>query len=193
MAQTYEEAKAKRQEYNRKKWEQIKADPVLYAEHKAKLSAWHQANPDYERSRSKRRYEANKIPWQEKNARWFKEHREWDNERKRERYHADKEHWHKTNARNKHRAYLSPEQLEGIWERLQNGPCEICGATRADESNRGHSRMSIDHDHETNKYRGILCHRCNLGIGHFRENCEILRKAVEYLERVRAGENPVGS
>jgi hypothetical protein len=33
--------------------------------------------------------------------------------------------------------------------------------------------------------RGILCHRCNLGIGHFRDNADLAECAVAYLRRNR--------
>jgi hypothetical protein len=44
-------------------------------------------------------------------------------------------------------------------------------------------KACIDHDHETGKPRGILCRMCNLGLGHFKDSPELLRKAAEYLER----------
>ena len=53
---------------------------------------------------------------------------------------------------------------------LQNGVCAICGG----ENENGKS-LSIDHDHETGKVRGLLCHRCNLWLGvyeHNKDKCE---------------------
>lgn len=38
-------------------------------------------------------------------------------------------------------------------------------------------------DHKGDKIRGILCHLCNVGLGHFRDNKNYLQSAVEYLER----------
>jgi len=43
-------------------------------------------------------------------------------------------------------------------------------------------RMNIDHDHETNKVRGILCTGCNTGLGHLGDNVAGLKKAIAYLE-----------
>jgi len=40
----------------------------------------------------------------------------------------------------------------------------------------------IDHNHSTGRVRGILCHNCNTGLGHFRDNIEILRTTIKYLE-----------
>lgn len=53
------------------------------------------------------------------------------------------------------------------------GICESCG----DECT-----PHTDHDHETGKARGYLCSACNLGIGHFKDDPDRLRKAALYLE-----------
>jgi Recombination endonuclease VII len=45
--------------------------------------------------------------------------------------------------------------------------------------------MHLDHDHETGKFRGWLCNRCNLGIGMLGDTVEDLRQAVAYLERAQ--------
>lgn len=39
----------------------------------------------------------------------------------------------------------------------QNGRCMICNKS----SNENKKMLCVDHDHKTNKIRGILCHRCN--------------------------------
>lgn len=41
----------------------------------------------------------------------------------------------------------------------------------------------IDHDHHTNRVRGLLCSRCNTGLGHFRDEVKILARAIVYLEK----------
>jgi hypothetical protein len=66
---------------------------------------------------------------------------------------------------------------------LQNGRCAICGKV-PDE---GRS-PALDHDHETGEARGILCHHCNAGLGHFREDPDIMRKAAEYLREHKRGD-----
>jgi hypothetical protein len=41
----------------------------------------------------------------------------------------------------------------------------------------------LDHDHVTNKVRGILCHNCNLGLGNSQDNPDLLRSWAAYVER----------
>lgn len=64
----------------------------------------------------------------------------------------------------------------------QNGKCLICG-TIPDKSNKIHPRLSIDHDHAKNIVRGLLCHKCNLGIGLFKDNIDFLEAAIIYLRK----------
>ena len=54
------------------------------------------------------------------------------------------------------------------------GTCGICGSQLA--------KPNIDHCHNSRRLRGVLCSRCNSGIGQFLDSPELLRKAAEYLE-----------
>ena len=65
----------------------------------------------------------------------------------------------------------------------QNGKCKICG--RSDSGRLG--SFSVDHDHITGEIRGLLCYRCNVGLGHFGDSPVILRKAAAYLSKHRSG------
>lgn len=61
----------------------------------------------------------------------------------------------------------------------QDGKCAICETT----TNLGrYGRFHIDHDHKTGKVRGLLCHRCNRGIGLLKDDPAILDAAACYLE-----------
>ncbi len=63
----------------------------------------------------------------------------------------------------------------------QGGVCAICGGT--DESKLGH--LSVDHCHDTKKIRGLLCGKCNVALGNFKDSVANLAKAIQYLERFR--------
>lgn len=62
---------------------------------------------------------------------------------------------------------------------LQGKRCAICGITK-DKNGRD---FASDHDHETGQLRGLLCGNCNMGLGLFQDNIELLIKAGQYLER----------
>lgn len=74
---------------------------------------------------------------------------------------------------------LTPDDYDEIL-RKQNGRCAICRSDRFDK--RRHA-LAVDHDHVTNKIRGLLCRRCNQAIGAFQDNPDLLRKAAQYLEQ----------
>jgi len=64
---------------------------------------------------------------------------------------------------------------------MQDGKCAICGR-RADEVTAGRmGRLCVDHDHATDKVRGLLCMQCNVALGNFGDNVETLAKATQYL------------
>lgn len=67
------------------------------------------------------------------------------------------------------------------YERLlaeQDGLCAICFGPPDDNR-----KLSIDHCHETGKVRGLLCTRCNMGLGYFRDAPNVLESAIGYLAR----------
>lgn len=59
----------------------------------------------------------------------------------------------------------------------QGGVCAIC---RQPEGREGRS-LSVDHDHDSGVVRGLLCDSCNVGLGRFRDDPELVRSALEYL------------
>lgn len=60
----------------------------------------------------------------------------------------------------------------------QEGKCKIC--------KRDHSeftiQLAVDHSHETGKVRGLLCFTCNVGLGFFNHDTDLIEAAMNYLE-----------
>lgn len=63
--------------------------------------------------------------------------------------------------------------------REQGGGCAVCGSERKKNG----SSLQVDHSHETGAIRGILCYRCNIGLGYFKDNIILLEKAKNYLQK----------
>ena len=78
---------------------------------------------------------------------------------------------------------LSSEQYRHLVV-AQNSKCAIC---LREESIQGKHKkvkdLAIDHDHSTQVVRGLLCQRCNTGLGAFTDSPALLRAATQYLER----------
>lgn len=74
---------------------------------------------------------------------------------------------------------LSKEEYLKLFE-IQDNKCAICGC-KFDEIKKGY----VDHNHLTNRVRGLLCTKCNSLLGFAEDNIEILRKAIDYLEKYK--------
>lgn len=59
----------------------------------------------------------------------------------------------------------------------QDYSCKLCGSS--DPGGRG--RFHVDHNHQTGKVRGLLCHHCNLGLGHLKDSPKLLSAGLTYL------------
>lgn len=66
--------------------------------------------------------------------------------------------------------YGAPAEKSG-----QPGDCELCGDPVRS--------LKLDHDHNTCRFCGFICHPCNIGLGSFREDPLRLQLAIEYLKR----------
>lgn len=78
---------------------------------------------------------------------------------------------------------ITVDQYERLVQ-VQNNLCAICELPELTKHHQGGTlrRLSVDHDHATGKVRGLLCRTCNMAIGNFKENIEIMKKAIAYME-----------
>lgn len=62
----------------------------------------------------------------------------------------------------------------------QGGKCAICGIKESDLVGRK-KYLCVDHNHKTGHIRGLICDKCNRGIGLLQDSINILEKAIGYL------------
>lgn len=67
----------------------------------------------------------------------------------------------------------------------QGGVCAICGDEERviRRAKSGKEMLAVDHCHDTGKIRGLLCFKCNTGIGALGDSVEGLERALSYLRR----------
>lgn len=81
----------------------------------------------------------------------------------------------------KSRYNLSKEDYNKMLS-AQNNVCAICGGN---DPKSKHGYFVVDHCHASGKVRALLCHNCNAGLGHFRDNISYIEAAIEYLNANR--------
>lgn len=119
-------------------------------------------------------YRSNCKDCQAKSARqWFADNSERANENRRR--------WNLEN--------LYGLTVEGYDQMLANqgGVCAICGNGEPTAHGRTGTqfRLAVDHDHETGRVRGLLCQKCNRSIGLLDDDVDLLKRAIDYLQKGR--------
>ena len=90
--------------------------------------------------------------------------------------------WEEENPNKMRNAYLkwkygiTLEMYNSLFEE-QKGLCAICFEEPKKQN------LGVDHDHVSGKIRGLLCSTCNSGIGLFKEDTLLLKKAIEYISK----------
>ena len=72
---------------------------------------------------------------------------------------------------------ISIEQYDMLFN-SQHGVCAICSKPQRDNR-----KLFVDHDHETNKVRGLLCDKCNFILGLSGESPSVLQEGINYLAK----------
>lgn len=154
---------------------------------KAKLrtAEWRESNPG-------RNAESAKL-WRQKNAEKAKVKQREYREKNREIIRKKQKEWRDRTGYNrseKRIAYTRDQQLRthGLtrqdYEELlakQGGCCAICG--NSEPGVKSAARLYVDHCHQTDRVRGLLCGLCNAMLGYARDKPNILRMGAIYLER----------
>jgi len=101
--------------------------------------------------------------------------------------------WHKAHpeyARKKglKQYNLTLEQYEELFN-AQGRRCAACGTDKS--FSRRTSTFPVDHDHETNEVRGILCMNCNRALGLLKDSIPVLEGMLAYLKKYEK-EAPTG-
>jgi len=73
----------------------------------------------------------------------------------------------------------SPFQLNDFNRafQIQGGRCKGCLRHQSELSR----PLGADHDHATGKFRGLLCHSCNVALGLLKDSRVILQTLINYL------------
>lgn len=74
----------------------------------------------------------------------------------------------------KHRYGITEVDYHKMVEK-QECKCKICGS-------QPNKPLFVDHCHKTKQVRGLLCHQCNVALGHMNDDPQRLEKAISYLK-----------
>lgn len=78
---------------------------------------------------------------------------------------------------------ITLEQYAEMFDR-QQGLCAVCNNPETSRNRKGQIKpLSVDHNHETNAVRELLCSNCNSLVGMSKENIEVLEAAIEYIKK----------
>jgi len=157
----------------------------------ATSKAWREANPDRVVAIQRAWYEKNKERVAVTRRAWKKANpdraaaiqKEW-REANPDRVAAIQKEWREANPdraaaiKLQYRYGVSLADYNAMLE-TQDDSCAICGRTAEEEG----QRLAVDHDHDTDEVRGLLCGNCNRAIGLFQHDPKLLRGATIYLER----------
>ena len=67
--------------------------------------------------------------------------------------------------------------------KTQGDVCVICKEKETSKLKGVIKNLAVDHCHKTGKVRGLLCDKCNRGLGYFRDNKMFIKNALRYLEK----------
>lgn len=164
----YENNKEKKNEYNKQyrleNKEKIKQQQQEYNKNnKEKIKEYYENNKESIKQKSKEYYNKNKKKISKSGKKYRLENKEKIKQRD----------W-KYNLK---KYNLTENEYYEILNN-QNGCCKICKTNQIDLN----TPLHIDHSHETGKIRGLLCNKCNQGLGLFNDDILLLTESIKYLQ-----------
>ena len=167
MVQTKEEKRAYDKAYYESHKEESKAsNKAYYNSHKEELKAYRDSHKEESKAYSKAYNELHKEELKDYSKAYTDSHKE----EKQVYYDSHKEELKAWSL--KHKYNLNIDEYKQMFID-QNNKCKICGEEFRQTPN-------VDHNHQTGKVRGLLCHNCNLRVG-WVEN-DLLEKTIKYIQ-----------
>lgn len=136
---------------------------AVQAKKREAIKGWRKSNPDKVAEQKKRHYE---------------KYKEKARERSRKHYAENKDQHRNSTMLRKYGITLEEYDKS---RQAQNYRCALCGK-HEDNNKQG---LVIDHCHKSTEVRKLLCTSCNVGLGMFKDNIDLLAKAMEYLKEHR--------
>lgn len=125
-----------------------------------KVKEWRERNPEKRAEQKKRHYEKNKEKVLQRSKDW---------------YYANTDRYRNRTMLRKYGITL--KQCEALKEK-QEYRCALCG----DHESANKQGLVVDHCHVSGEVRKLLCPPCNVGLGMFKDNPELLLKAADYIK-----------
>ena len=133
----------------------------------------YQNNKETVDNRNKKYYEQHKEEVALYKQNWYKNNKKEIRQKQKEKYNYDVNRKYSL----KSNYGLTPDEYDKLFE-MQEGRCAICKTPQEELP----KRLHVDHDHKTGKIRGLLCQKCNHGLGQFNDNSSLLYEAIKYLK-----------
>lgn len=159
--------------------------PALLSKQRVRNKLNYQAKPETYAARSKAWREANPERMVELQVNHRLANPELLIARSREWYAANKPRAAAQSRKQKLKTYGLTEIQYQAMLAAQDGKCAICGSAHGLASKM--YPLYVDHCHATGRVRGLLCQRCNAGLGMFQDRKDLIDKAALYLSKSLSG------
>lgn len=182
MREWHERNKERRNEQRRQR---RAANPEVYRKHDKTKQERHgerinQERREYRKTRTPEEIEQDNERQRLSYARFIEKNPGYEgirSERRKKENPARIKQWrYHTHLRDKYK--LEPSEVKAMLE-SQNGLCAICHQLPSGKR----PKLAVDHCHASGKIRQLLCQSCNVGLGAFKDNPELLQEAIAYLAR----------